>query len=86
MSNLLPMVLSLGRRILWLMFTLWAVFTISFLLMVYSPGGPFLGERKLPDEIRRPDDRGRAARDHPLARRVKQPLRRRGPSSASIAG
>jgi ABC-type dipeptide/oligopeptide/nickel transport system permease component len=53
MSNLLPMVLSLGRRILWLMFTLWAVFTISFLLMVYSPGGPFLGERKLPDEIRR---------------------------------
>ncbi|WP_254511318.1 ABC transporter permease [Anatilimnocola floriformis] len=43
----------LGRRVLWLFFTLWAVFSISFLLMVSSPGGPFLGERKLPDEIRR---------------------------------
>lgn len=41
------------QRCLWLVFTLWAVFTISFLLMEYSPGGPFLGERKLPDEIRR---------------------------------
>lgn len=41
------------RRGLWLIFTLWAVFTISFLLMENSPGGPFLGERKLPDEIRR---------------------------------
>jgi oligopeptide transport system permease protein len=36
-----------------LVFTLWAVFTISFLLMENSPGGPFLGEKKLPDEIRR---------------------------------
>jgi ABC-type dipeptide/oligopeptide/nickel transport system permease component len=46
----------LGRvvaRVLWLVFTLWAVFTISFLLMENSPGGPFLGEKKLPDEIRR---------------------------------
>lgn len=43
----------LGPRLFWLVFTLWAVFTISFFLMEYSPGGPFLGERKLPDEIRR---------------------------------
>jgi len=41
------------QRLGWLAFTLWAVFTISFFLMEFSPGGPFLGERKLPDEIRR---------------------------------
>jgi ABC-type dipeptide/oligopeptide/nickel transport system permease component len=43
----------LATRLVWLVFTLWAVFTISFLLMEYSPGGPFLGERKLSDEVRR---------------------------------
>lgn len=43
----------IGQRVLWLLFTLWAVFTISYLLMEFAPGGPFLGERKLPDEIRR---------------------------------
>lgn len=41
------------RRGLWLLFTLWAVFTISFVLMKISPGGPFLGEKNMPEEIRR---------------------------------
>jgi oligopeptide transport system permease protein len=53
MNNWRHLLATLLRRALWLLFTLWAVFSISFLLMVYSPGGPFLGERKLPDEIRR---------------------------------
>lgn len=53
MSGALQVLVKLGIRCLWLLFTLWAVFSLSFLLMEYSPGGPFLGERKLPDEIRR---------------------------------
>lgn len=41
------------RRFGWFVFTVWAVYTLSFLLMKFSPGGPFMGERKLPEEIRR---------------------------------
>lgn len=41
------------RRLLWLVITLWAVFTISFVLMRSVPGGPFDSERKAPPEILR---------------------------------
>jgi oligopeptide transport system permease protein len=34
-----------------LAFTLWCVFTVSFLLMRAVPGGPYSGERNLPPEI-----------------------------------
>ena len=39
------------RRILGLIFTLWIVFTLSFLLMRAVPGGPYSNERNLPPEI-----------------------------------
>jgi oligopeptide transport system permease protein len=39
------------RRLLALVFTLWIVFTVSFLLMRAVPGGPYSGERNLPPEI-----------------------------------
>jgi hypothetical protein len=39
------------RRLLGLVVTLWAVFTISFLLMHAVPGGPYSNERNLPPEI-----------------------------------
>jgi oligopeptide transport system permease protein len=39
------------RRLLGLVFTLWCVFTVSFLLMRSVPGGPYSGERNLPPEI-----------------------------------
>jgi oligopeptide transport system permease protein len=39
------------RRLLGLVFTLWCVFTVSFLLMRAVPGGPYSGERNLPPEI-----------------------------------
>jgi oligopeptide transport system permease protein len=39
------------RRFLGLIFTLWIVFTISFLLMHAVPGGPYSSERNLPPEI-----------------------------------
>jgi oligopeptide transport system permease protein len=38
-----------ARRFLWLVLTLWAVFTVTFFLMRAVPGGPFSTERKLPE-------------------------------------
>jgi ABC-type dipeptide/oligopeptide/nickel transport system permease component len=40
------------KRLLWMALTLWAVFTVSFLLMHSVPGGPFDSERELPPEIK----------------------------------
>jgi oligopeptide transport system permease protein len=39
------------RRLAALLFTLWIVFTVSFLLMRAVPGGPYSGERNLPPEL-----------------------------------
>jgi oligopeptide transport system permease protein len=39
------------RRLIGLVFTLWIVFTVSFLLMLAVPGGPYSAERNLPPEI-----------------------------------
>lgn len=39
------------RRLLWLVLTLWIVFTASFFLMRSVPGGPFSQERELEPEI-----------------------------------
>ncbi|MEM6798867.1 MAG: ABC transporter permease [Planctomycetota bacterium] len=39
------------RRLLWMVITLWVVFTISFFLMRFAPGGPYLSEKSLPPEI-----------------------------------
>ncbi|MEM8865874.1 MAG: ABC transporter permease [Planctomycetota bacterium] len=35
------------RRLIWMVITLWAVFTVSFFLMHSIPGGPFSGEKAL---------------------------------------
>jgi oligopeptide transport system permease protein len=40
------------RRALWMVLTLWVVFTTSFFLMRSVPGGPFDGERALEPEIK----------------------------------
>jgi oligopeptide transport system permease protein len=39
------------RRLLWLIPVLWAVATITFILMHLVPGGPFTQEKKLPEAI-----------------------------------
>ena len=39
------------RRFFGLVFTLWCVFTVTFLLEHAVPGGPYSGERKMPPEI-----------------------------------
>jgi oligopeptide transport system permease protein len=41
----------LFKRLLWMVLTLWVVFTISFFLMRAVPGGPFDSERRLEPEI-----------------------------------
>lgn len=53
MTDVFQVLGILLKRGAWLVFTLWAVISISFVLMKVSPGGPFLGEKNLPDEIRR---------------------------------
>jgi oligopeptide transport system permease protein len=40
------------KRLVWMALTLWAVFTVSFLLMHSVPGGPFDSEREMPPEIK----------------------------------
>ena len=45
------MISFLVRRFLWLLVTLWVVFTISFFLMHAAPGGPFSSERKPPPGV-----------------------------------
>jgi len=40
----------LGKRLLWMILTLWIVFTVSFALMHAVPGGPYSEERNLPPE------------------------------------
>jgi len=39
------------RRFLWMLLTLWVVFTVSFFLMRSVPGGPFDSDRALEPEI-----------------------------------
>ena len=43
----------LVKRLLWTVFTLWVVFTVTFVLMRSVPGGPFSGERSLDPDIER---------------------------------
>ena len=50
MSNVLSFI---GKRLLWMIATLWLVYTISFVLMRLAPGGPFSSERKVPPAIER---------------------------------
>ena len=41
------------RRLGWMLFTLWAVYTVSFALMRSVPGNPFSSERAVPPAIER---------------------------------
>ncbi|MDZ4819769.1 MAG: ABC transporter permease subunit [Planctomycetota bacterium] len=43
----------IANRLIWMIITLWAVFTVSFILMHLAPGGPFSAERKLDPAIER---------------------------------
>ncbi|MFO0882669.1 MAG: hypothetical protein U0894_00520 [Pirellulales bacterium] len=43
----------LAGRLAGIAFTLWAVFTITFALMLVVPGGPFDREKPIPESIKR---------------------------------
>ena len=47
------MIAFMLRRLLWMVVTLWIVFTISFFLMRSVPGGPFSSERALDPEVKK---------------------------------
>ena len=40
-----------AKRLVWLVITVWVVFTLTWILANFSPGSPFTGERSLPPEI-----------------------------------
>lgn len=44
---------ALAKRVGWTLLTLWVVYTLTFLLMRFSPGGPFASEKNLPEAIKR---------------------------------
>lgn len=41
------------KRVLWMIATVWIVFTVTFILMRLAPGGPFSSERKVSPAIER---------------------------------
>jgi oligopeptide transport system permease protein len=45
------MISYIARRLLWMVVTLWVVFTVSFFLMRFVPGGPFDSERRVDAQI-----------------------------------
>lgn len=45
------MLTFLLKRLLWMVLTLWVIFTLSFLLMYAVPGGPFDAERRVDPAI-----------------------------------
>ena len=47
------MIRFLAIRLLWYAITIWAVFTVSWLLMRSVPGGPYASERKVSEDVER---------------------------------
>ncbi len=69
------MVAFLFKRFLWMVLTLWIVFTVTFFLMRAVPGGPFDGEKQLSPAIKRNIEK-RYHFDDPLAVQYLDNLRR----------
>jgi oligopeptide transport system permease protein len=45
------MILFIIKRLMWVLVTLWVVYTVSFFLMRSVPGGPFASDRRVDPEI-----------------------------------
>jgi ABC-type dipeptide/oligopeptide/nickel transport system permease component len=50
---MLPILSIVAKRLAWMVLTLWVVFTISFVIMFVTPGGPFDSEKNVAPEIKR---------------------------------
>jgi oligopeptide transport system permease protein len=46
-----PLAKYIGKRLLYMLLSLFVIITATFFLMRAAPGGPFTGEKKLPPEI-----------------------------------
>jgi oligopeptide transport system permease protein len=57
----------LAKRLAWMALTLWIVFTLSWIIMRLTPGGPFDNEKRIPEEIKR-NIEARYRLDQPLYR------------------
>ncbi|MEX2027145.1 MAG: ABC transporter permease subunit [Pirellulaceae bacterium] len=53
MNPLVETLLIVGKRLGWMLLTLWIVYTFSFFLMRAVPGGPFASDKKVPPAIQR---------------------------------
>ena len=53
MSPPVATLLIVGKRLLWMLLTLWVVYTFSFFLMRVVPGGPFSAEKSVRPSIKR---------------------------------
>ncbi|HUE74054.1 MAG TPA: ABC transporter permease subunit [Pirellulaceae bacterium] len=53
MNPLVETLLVVGKRLGWMLLTLWVVYTFSFFLMRAVPGGPFASDKKVPPAIQR---------------------------------
>jgi ABC-type dipeptide/oligopeptide/nickel transport system permease component len=69
MLNLLVIV---AKRLAWMALTLWVVFTISFVIMQLTPGGPFDSEKNIPAEIKRNIEARYGLDEPPVAQYFKQ--------------
>ena len=59
------MIRFLLKRLVWMVLTLWVIYTISFFLMRAAPGGPFASEKQMPPAIKR-NIEARFKMDRPL--------------------
>ena len=69
---MLPILSIVGKRLAWMVLTLWVVFTISFVIMLLTPGGPFDAEKNIPAEIKRNIEARYGLDDPPLEQYFKQ--------------
>ena len=69
---MLPAIVLVLKRLGWMAATLWIVFTITFVIMYNTPGGPFDAEKKLPPEIKRNVEARYGLNDPPLTQYLKQ--------------
>ncbi len=53
MNPLVETLIIAGKRLGWILLTLWIVYTFSFFLMRAVPGGPFASDKKVPPGIQR---------------------------------
>lgn len=50
-EEVLPVLRYIGKRVFYMLISLWVIATLTFIMMHLAPGGPFASEKKLPPQI-----------------------------------